>query len=228
LSLNEAFLASIAVMTGGIVGTVTAYMVLLIAFKSHWSRRTRIIVRSMLKRFFMGGLAFLTSRVVQSAIISSVLIRLLSRGLGVFLGAFLCQFDPCVCVSAIVVSNISVPIALVKGFLAALVQTSAKYIFARRETMFVNAFDVGVGFGLMEAAFFSIYTYRSIAFDCLVYPVLNSLDLFMERIIGVLFHAISMFFLIPDSKERRVQIAKFIIVMVLHGLIDSGLPKKYC
>jgi len=223
LSLDEAFLASMAVVAGGAVGAAVTYIALLTIFRSHWPRRTGMTARSVLGRFLIGGLAFLASWIVQSTVISFVLAMLLSRSLEDVLRGFLLQFDPCVGISAVAVSNISMSIALVKGFLAALIQTSAKYISARRETMFINVFNIGVGFGLMEAAFFSIYTYRSVAFGCPVYPVLNSLDLFMERVIGVLFHAIFMYFLIPDSKGRYIQIAKFVIVVVLHGLIDSGI-----
>jgi hypothetical protein len=48
----------------------------------------------------------------------------------------------------------------------------AKYISARRENAF-NVFSIGLGFGFMEAVFFSVYTYRAIAFHCLDIPALK-------------------------------------------------------
>jgi len=228
LSLSEAFLASMAVVAGGIAGVGISYMVLLIVSKSQRFRRDGIrIARPAPGKLLIGILAFLVSWLVQSAVISFVLAVLLSKGLESVLGGFLKQFDPCIGALIAPANSMSVSIAVVKGFLAALIQTSAKYISVRRETIFNNAFSIGLGFGLTEAIFFSWYTYRSVAFYCPVYPTLNLWDLFKERIIATSFHVFSTPFLTFNSKGWGKQILWFILIAVLHGLIDSGLFKMF-
>jgi len=126
---------------------------------------------------------------------------LLSIGLESVLGGFLHQFDPCASVSTVSTNSISMSIAVVRGFLAALIQISTKCISARREITFSNAFSIGLGFGLLEDALFSVYTYRAVAFRCLARSALNPRDLFAERIIAASFHVISTLFLISNSKK---------------------------
>jgi len=113
-------------------------------------------------------------------------------------------------------------IALWFGFIAGLVQTGFKYIFARNKK-YSDALNIGLGFGVAEAFYVAIAGFILLATGLTGAsgaPLHAHALSAIERFSASLFHVGSILLLIHAIKQDRRYMG-FAIVVAVHGTIDT-------
>jgi len=115
-----------------------------------------------------------------------------------------------------------VALALWLGFVAGAVQSSFKYIFARKRSLY-GAANLGLGFGLAEAVFVGVI---ALASPLLTPSAIRDLPAYapalsaFERFSAALFHVGSTLY-ITATARRGSGLAGLLAVVALHGSIDT-------
>lgn len=107
------------------------------------------------------------------------------------------------------------------GYVAAVVQSGFKYLFARNKSYTICA-NIGAGFGLVEAFYIGIngllaqlLVSRQLDIPIYYYAVSG-----LERFSAFLFHVGSTLYLFDSLKKRRGLLG-FLVIIAIHGLMDS-------
>lgn len=107
------------------------------------------------------------------------------------------------------------------GFVAGIVQTSFKYLFTRNKS-YTASVNIGAGFGLTEAFYIGVtglilqLTISQVVTISIPYYAISSL----ERFSASLFHVGSTLYIF-DSLKKGKGLTGFLLIVAVHGLIDS-------
>lgn len=112
-------------------------------------------------------------------------------------------------------------VSIYLGFVAGLIQSLFKYIFGKDKS-YVEALNIGLGFGLTEAFTIALYQILSTILTGKVVDVsiVSCFVSVLERFSAVLFHVGSLLFLISFVKKKKGMIGLTILIFI-HGTIDS-------